>query len=218
MFFNMNNFSEIIYKWCDYEKEVKNHNSWKYRYHLVNCFSKRLITTKWQFIIEEIELSDIINYIIYYKTTPIQHYWKRNWRCPSRNAEYNVLCAIRTFFKYCCIIWLKLKFNWEQIPLFKQDDARREPMLEEDYNLIHYAIRKYAKSEEIRIRDELMVEIPRETWLRKTEITRLKFSDFHNTNRQCRVLVKWNRYETVFYSEKITEKSVILWTTIKCQI
>lgn len=206
MFFNMNNFSNILCNWVDYEKEVRNHNSRKYRYHLINCFYKWLIATKKQFVIEEIELSDIINYLVYYKTTPIKTKCNQNWKYPSRNAEYNVLCAIRTFFKYCCIVWLRLKFNWEQIPLFRQDDAKREPMSEEDYNLLHTAIRKYSKTEEIRIRDELMIEIPWETWLRRTEITRLRFADFHNINRQCRVLVKGNRYETVFYSKKLQNK------------
>ena len=58
---------------------------------------------------------------------------------------------------------MRLKFNREQIPMFKQDEARREPMSNEDFELLHQAIKKYAKSEEIRIRNELMIEIPRET-------------------------------------------------------
>jgi hypothetical protein len=36
-------------------------------------------------------------------------------------------------------------------------------MTEEDYELMHTAIRLFSKSEEIRLRDELMIEIPRET-------------------------------------------------------
>ena len=58
---------------------------------------------------------------------------------------------------------MRLKFNREQIPMFKQDPVKREPMSNEDFELLHQAIRKYSKSEEIRLRDELMIEIPRET-------------------------------------------------------
>ena len=58
---------------------------------------------------------------------------------------------------------MRLKFNREQIPMFKQDPVKREPMSEEDYRLLHVAIKKYSKSEEIKLRDELMIEIPRET-------------------------------------------------------
>jgi site-specific recombinase XerD len=71
---------------------------------------------------------------------------------------------------------------------------------------MHTAIRLFSKSEEIRLRDELMIEIPRETWLRKSEIVRCKFKDFHNENRQFKVLVKWNKYESVFFSEKLQNK------------
>ncbi|MBO7219225.1 MAG: site-specific integrase, partial [Clostridia bacterium] len=206
MFLVMEKFSDILCRRCDYEKEVKNHNSWKYRYHLIHCFGKWLAATKGRFVIEEVELADIINYLVSYKTTPIKTKCNQKGKFPSRNAEYNVLCSIRTFFKFCCIIGLKLKFNWEQIPLFKQDEAKREPMSEADYGLLHAAIRQFSKTKEIRLRDELMIEIPRETGLRRTEITRLRFSDFHNANRQCRVLVKGNRYEAVFYSERLQKK------------
>ncbi len=58
---------------------------------------------------------------------------------------------------------MKMRFNREQIPMFKQEPVKREPMSEEDYQLMHQAIRKFSKSEEIRLRDELMIEIPRET-------------------------------------------------------
>ena len=58
---------------------------------------------------------------------------------------------------------MKLQFNREQIPIFKQDDVKREPMSKEDFQLLHVAIAKYSKSEEIKLRDELMIEIPRET-------------------------------------------------------
>lgn len=205
-FSNMHEFQTTLQERCDYEKEVKNHNSRWYRFCMVRCFFRRLVATERPIIIEEIELSDIINYLIHYKTTPIKTKCHQKWKFPSRNAEYNALCSIRCFFKYCCIIWMRLKFNREQIPMFKQDEARREPMSNEDFELLHQAIRKYSKSEEIRIRDELMIEIPRETWLRRSEIVRLRFADFHNKNRQCRVLVKWNRYESVFYSERLQKK------------
>ena len=205
-FYKMNKFKNTLEMRCDYEKEVRNHSSREYRFCMVRCFRKRLFMKKWDITIEKIELQDIINYLIHYKTTPIEKKCNQKWKFPTRNAEYNVICSIRNFFKYCCIVWMKLKFNREQIPLFKMDEAKREPMSNEDYELLHIAIRKYAKSEEIRIRNELMIEIPRETWLRRSEIVRLKFKDFHNANRQCRVLVKWNRYESVFFSEKLQKK------------
>ena len=200
----MENLIHTLHNRIEFEKEVKNHNSREYRYYIVKRFVERIIW-KWKLIAEDIELNDIINYLVYYKTTPIKRSTNK-WRTPSRNAEYNVVCWLRTFFKYCCVVWKRLKFNREQIPIFKQDDVKRDPMSKEDYELLHQAIRKYSKSEEIRLRDELMIEIPRETWLRKSEIVRCRFKDFHSENRQFKVLVKWNRYEAVFFSEKLQKK------------
>ena len=205
-FLIMNNIQNTFNWRCEYERDLKWHNSRKYRWYFVRSFCKRITMKKWNIDVAEIELSDVIEYAIYYKNTPCNAKWNHLWKYPSKNALYNVICAIRIFFKYCCIMWIRLKFNREQIPLWRTDEARREPMSNEDFELLHQAIRKYAKSEEIRIRDELMIEIPRETWLRRSEISRLTFKDFHSINRQFRVLVKWNRYESVFFSERLQKK------------
>lgn len=201
----MENIFDTLTRWSDYEKEIKNHSSRWYRYALANCFFKRVIA-RWKNSLEEIELIDILDYLVYYRTTPIKRKCHHLWKFPTRNAEYNVVSSLRMFFRFCNLIWLRLKFNREQIPIFKQDDIKRPPMSKEDYNLLHSAIRRYNDKLEIILRDELLFEIPRETGLRRTELTRLKFSDFHNDNRQCRVLVKGNRYESVFYSERLQRK------------
>ena len=200
-FFAMNEFNDVLQQRRDYEENVRNHNSYINRFYIIRNFWKYLVSIKPQFKLEEIELYEIIQYLVYYRT-----HKNCRWTIPSRCAEYNVICAIRCFFKFCNMIWMKMRFNREQIPMFKQEPVKREPMSEEDYQLMHTAIRLFSKSEEIRLRDELMIEIPRETWLRKSEIVRCKFKDFHNENRQFKVLVKWNRYESVFFSEKLQKK------------
>ncbi len=201
MFFAMNEFNDVLQQRRDYEENVRNHNSYINRFYIIRNFWKYLVSIKPQFKLEEIELYEIIQYLVYYRT-----HKNCRWTIPSRSWEYNVICAIRCFFKFCNMIWMKMRFNREQIPMFKQEPVKREPMSEEDYQLMHTAIRLFSKSEEIRLRDELMIEIPRETWLRKSEIVRCKFKDFHNENRQFKVLVKWNRYESVFFSEKLQKK------------
>lgn len=200
-FLIMNEFKDLLQQRCNFERCVRNHTSWINRYYIIRNFWKYFQAIKKRFNIEELELHEIINYLVYYRTTK-----NSRWQIPSRTAEYNVICAIRNFFKFCNILWMKLKFNREQIPMFKQEPVKREPMAEEDYELLHQAIRRYSKSEEIRLRDELMIEIPRETWLRKSEIVRCKFKDFHNPNRQFKVLVKWNKIESVFFSERLQNK------------
>lgn len=201
MFFIMEKFNETLQQRVNYEQNVRNHNSRINRFYMIRSFWRYLTEKNNKFKLEELELYEIIAYLVYYRTTK-----NSRWQIPSRTAEYNVICAIRNFFKFCNIIGMKLRFNREQIPMFKQEPIKREPMSEEDYDLLHTAIRLYSKSEEIRLRDELMIEIPRETWLRKSEIVRCRFKDFHNSNRQFKVLVKWNKYESVFFSEKLQKK------------
>lgn len=197
----MNNFNDVLQQRKNYELNVRNHNSRENRYYIIRNLWKYFFSIKKDFNIEELELYEIISYLVYYRTTK-----NCRWTLPTRSAEYNVICAIRNFFKFCNILWMKLRFNREQIPMFKQEPVKREPMSEEDYELLHKAIKLYSKSEEIRLRNELMIEIPRETWLRKSEIVRCRFKDFHNENRQFKVLVKWNKYESVFFSEKLQKK------------
>ena len=201
VFLMMTDFNDILQQRRDYEQNVRNHSSWINRFYIIRNFFKYFISRKKNFNLERLQLYEIINYLVYYRTTK-----NSKWQIPSRTAEYNVICAIRNFFKYCNVMWMRLKFNREQIPMFKQEPVKRDPMSEEDYRLLHIAIKKYSKSEEIRLRDELMIEIPRETWLRKSELVRCRFKDFHNTNRQFKILVKWNKYESVFFSEKLQKK------------
>ena len=202
----MHKITDTIEARTTYERDVRNHASRSYRSYMLKNFWKRIIPTKNKTNIEEIELTDVLEYVVYYKTTPMKNTWHKIWTFPTRNAEYNVISAIRCLFRYCNVVWMKLQFNREQIPIFKQDDVKREPMSKEDFQSLHVAIAKYSKSEEIKLRDELMIEIPRETWLRRAEIVQLRFSDFHNANRQFRVVVKWNRLESVFFSKELQKK------------
>ena len=88
------------------------------------------------------------------------------------------------------------------------DDIKREPMKKEDYEILHQAPLLYndLDRQDIILRDQLLFEIPRETWLRRAELSRLKFEYFHNENRQFQIEVKWGRYESVFFSEALRRK------------
>jgi hypothetical protein len=67
------------------------------------------------------------------------------------------------FCKFLNIIGYKLKFNWEQIPMYKCPDKKREPMRKEDYEKLREAPYVYADSYLEAVRDELLIDIPRET-------------------------------------------------------
>lgn len=204
----MNELSQLLFDFIDYEKNIKNRSLCHVRYYYhIRKLNNYIITIKWNISPEEIEISDILQYLNYYKTKKSTT-WPNLWKYPSRNALYNNIVSIRMFFKYLTLIWRKLRFNREQIPIFRMDEVQREPMSKEDYELLKQATIIYNKSDrlDIILRDQLLFEIPRETGLRRDEIVRCRFEDFYNQNRQFKILVKWGRYENVFFSERLRNK------------
>lgn len=197
----------LILQYRDFERDVLNH--WTIcisKYYHLRKLELYLKEKKWDFTIYDIELQDILSFITKLKTTPIANRWHKNGKYLCEGSIFIYLCDIRMFFKYLNILWYKLKFNWEQIPIYKCPDKKREPMNKGDYEKLRIAPLLYADSYLEWIRDQLLIDIPRETWLRRAEIVRLKFEDFHQNGRQFQVLVKWGRYENVFVSEQLKNR------------
>ena len=179
---------------------------WESRYYMLKKLYEFLLFTKGKdFTIYDIELQDILSFITKVKTTPITT-WHKVGKYPSPSAIYNYLCCMRMFFKYLNLRGFKLNLNWEQIPIYNCPDKKREPMTKQDYEILRQAPLLYAENELEWIRDQLLIDIPWETWLRRAEIVRVKFEDFHSSNRQFQVLVKWWRYENVFFSEWLRQR------------
>ena len=204
-FFKMN---EYILQYINYDRNVLNHNQIREcRYYELKKMHEYFLFKKWiEYRIEDIELNDIVDFVSQLRTTPITNWWNRLWKYLSDSSVYNYLVSIRMFFKYVSTIWIRTRFNREQIPIFRCPDKKREPMTETEYRILRQAPLLYADSTLEWIRDELLIVIPRETWLRRAEIVRIRFEDFHHKNRQFQVLVKWWRYESVFFSESLRQK------------
>lgn len=205
----MKNILEAINNFVNFYQNLKSESLIYKRYYYHNKkLYEYLILKKWNWIgIEDIELVDVLNFFNYYKTSKTTT-WPRKWELPTRNSLYNMVVSVRMFFRYLAMIGLKLKFNWEQIPIFRMEDIKREPMSKEDYEILRQAPILYHDPDrkDIILRDQLIFDIPRETWLRRAELVQLKFEDFHNENRQFKILVKWWRYESVFFSESLQKK------------
>lgn len=198
---------ELINQYTNYERDVMNHSLiWESRYYTLKRFNAFLIKKyNGGYTVFDVKLQDILDFITHEKHTPITTGHK-HWKYPWPSAIFNKIVAIRMFFKYLNMIWEKISFNWEQIPMYKMPDKKREPMKKEDYEKLRVAPYLYADSYLEAVRDELLIEIPWETWLRRAEIVRVKFEDFKNENRQFQILVKGWRYENVFFSEWLRKK------------
>lgn len=204
----MNKFIELLLQYIDYEKNIVNHSSvYERHYYHIKKLNEYLLMVKWiGYQIIDIQLTDILNFIAKYRVSKMNT-WPNIGKYPSRNAQYNFIVSCRMFFKYLTLIWEKLSFRWEQIPISKMEDKVRQPMNKSDYELLLQAPLIYnSDRKDIILRDQLLFEIPRETGLRRNEIVRCRFRDFHNENRQFKILVKWGRYENVFFSKKLQQK------------
>ena len=200
--------NELILQYADYEKNVLNHSYVRQRkYYSLRKLDLFLRERRWKdFTVYDIELQDILAFITRLKSTPITCGWNKHWDYPEASTIFNCICSVRMFFKYLNIIWYKLKFNREEIPIYKMPEKRREPMKKEDYEKLRMAPLLYADNYLEWLRDQLLIDIPRETWLRRAEIIRIKFEDFHTDRRQFQILVKWWRYENVFVPENLKKR------------
>jgi len=178
----------------------------RYICHLRRLY-KYLVRVKWlEFKLEDIKLQDIIDFISEVKTTPITAWWNKYWKYITKNSLHGWIVSIRMFFKYVSILWYKLWFNREQIPIFRMEEKKRSPMENEDYELLRQAPILYEEDSLIAQRNQLLIDIPRETGLRRCEIVRCKFKDFHNSNRQFRIEWKWGSFWLVFFSVELQRK------------
>lgn len=199
--------NEYLLNFINYDRNVLNHVRRQNKYYLLKKMNEYFLYKKWiDYKIQDIELKDIIEFISQLRTTPISRWWNRRWKYLSDWTIFNKLVSIRMFFKYLNIIWVETKINREQIPIYHYPENKREPMSDSEYQILRQATLLYADSTIEWLRDELLIMIPRETWLRRAEIVRVRFEDFHKNTRQFQVLVKWWRYESVFFSESLRDK------------
>lgn len=196
-FFTMRN---IIYDFLQYAKDilyrsqdVLNH----YRYDLLNLEQFLLFkhaTTKVN--IEEITMQECIQRIENYKEN----------RKVSKNTLSWKATSMKQFFKYCSTMWYKLKFNIEQLPNIKKERKPYDMMKKSEYEIFIQAPLFYEEKEIIAERNQLLIEIPYKTWLRRSEILRCKFEHFKSENRQFQILWKWWYYDRVFFTDDLWKK------------
>lgn len=190
----------IIYDFLQYSKDINyrsndvlNH----YKYDLLNLeqflLFKHATTT---INIEEIKMVDCVQWIEHYK----------NNRKVAKNTLSWKANSMKQFFKYCCMMWYKLQFNIEQLPNIKKEKKPYDMMKKSEYQIFIQAPLRYEEKEIIAERNQLLIEIPYRTWLRRAEILRCKFEHFHSENRQFQILWKGWYFDWVFFTDDLWKK------------
>ena len=198
----------LIQNYCSYAlntlgrtQEVVNHH-----YYNLLQFSERIKFHKWYWItVEKIELKDCFDFIAYYRTTPIQS-WPNKGKLPSQNTLCEKTKSLRKFFEYLKIIGLNT-LNREGIPKLQKTRDTIDMMKPQEYQVLHQAPLLYEDKEILKLRNQLLIEIPYTTWLRRSEILRCTFEGFESPNRQFDILGKWGYIDAVFFTEELRWKA-----------
>lgn len=190
----------LIYDFLQYSRDIDFRTDQvilHYKYDLLN-FRKYLLYRyhKQEINVEEVTMQDCILFIEHYKKV--------------RNASKNTLSWLATsnrkFFKYLASLWYKIQFNVEQLPIIKKERKPFDMMQRNEYDTFIQAPLIYEEKPILAERNQLLIEIPYKTWLRRAEILRCRFSHFHNENRQFQILWKGWYYDRVFFTEELRSK------------
>lgn len=191
---------KLIYDFLQYSKDIQNKTDsviTHYKYDLLNFRTWILYIKKQQEInVEEITMQECIMRIEHYKEV----------RNATRNTLSNLATSNRQFFKYVSSLWYKIQFNIEQLPIIKKERKPFDMMQRNEYDTFIQAPLIYEEKEIIAERNQLLIEIPYKTWLRRSEILRCRFEHFRNENRQFQILWKGWYYDRVFFTEELRKK------------
>lgn len=173
LFYLIPNFLEYAKDYRSLSDDVVNH----YYYDLKSFreyISHRKKTTKTK--IEDIAINDVLSYIQTKKMTKITK-WKFIWQFPKINTICNIRNSIHAFFVRCRIMDIQC-LNPEWIPKIKKEYSRLNYLEDNEFKILLDCPRAIHTNKLAILRNELMLEVPYFTGLRRSEILQL--------NKECK--------------------------------
>ena len=205
--FSFSKMKDLIQKYCFYAKETLNRSTDVVTHHYYNLlqFNEYVSVKKGMLTnINDVAVSDCLDFIAYYRTTPIQ-YWPNKGKLPSQNTLCEKVKSLRVFFEYLNIVGLST-LNRQAIPKLKKTRDTIDMMKAVEYTTFIQAPLFYENKEIIQLRNQLLIEIPYTTWLRRSEVLRCTFEGFESPNRQFNILGKGGYIDAVFFTEELRWK------------
>lgn len=195
-----------IPKFIVYQKDVLNRSNDVVKHHNYNMLQfKTFIQYRYNDSLvtpERVTLEDCMDYISVYRTAKITN-WPHKGQLPKHNTIVEKAKTLRVFFARCNMMWITCKFNWESIPKLTKDHSRLDWMKSEEYQIFRQAPLFYEENKIIAMRNQLLVDVPYNTGLRRAEILRCKFEYFHSPKRQFEIIWKGWYVDAVCFTEKL---------------
>ena len=197
----------LIKDYCNYAKNTlwRSEDVVVHHYYNLNQFYEYISLRKgFALSLDTIEVKDCLDFIAYYRITPIQ-YWPNKGKLPSQNTLCEKVKSLRVFFEYLNVVGLST-LNRQAIPKLKKTRDTIDMMKPQEYQVLHQAPLLYEDKEILKLRNQLLIELPYTTWLRRSEMLRCTFEGFESPNRQFDVLGKWGYIDAVFFTEELRWK------------
>lgn len=201
---------KIINDYLSYEKNILNRWEWVIRTKkaVLEQFYTYLCGQYWDVIqVEKISVQDCILFLEYYKSSIITRNWWSKWKHPQHNTCVEKMKNLKIFFEYLKM----LKYNTlnpKLLPKMKKEHKEWKICSDYEYFTLRNAMTTNERDRFVWLRNQLLLDIPYHTWLRRSEIVRCKFSDFKSENNQFQIKRKWWHIDSVFFSDKI--KNLVL--------
>ena len=151
--------------------------------------------------VRDISFNDCRDYVDWYKKTPIT-IGNNKWNLPKWNTIVEYVKTIRAFLSY----QQKLNnTNWdiELFPALKKERGFRDCVSKEEYLTLRQWFIDFAFNFTTALRNQTLIDIAYHTWLRRSELLRLRFSDFDSPYMQFEIKRKWGYIDPVIFSEKL---------------
>lgn len=194
----------LLKEYCYYSKYTLNRTDEVVNHHYYNIkqFIEYVRSYKGMLIQQEdINLKDCLDFLAHYRQSKIQ-----NWPNKGKNPTQNTICekskSLRVFFQYLRAVGYKW-FNREMIPKLQKTRDTIDMIKPEEYEILRQAPLRYEDKPILALRNQLLIDIPYNTGLRRSEILRCTFEWFHSPNRQFNILGKWGYIDAVFFTEEL---------------
>lgn len=197
----------LIKEYCNYAKNVlwRTDDVVNHHYYNLNQFYEFVALEQGFWVhIDQVTLKHCLDFLSHYRTTPIQ-YWPNLGKLPKQNTICEKSKSLRVFFEYVRAVghpW----FNREMLPKLKKTRETIDMIKPEEYQIFRQAPLRYEDKPILAMRNQLIIDIPYLMWLRRAEILRCTFENFHSPNRQFNILGKWWYIDPTFFTEELRDQ------------
>ena len=161
--------------------------------------------------VRDISFSCCKEYVKWYKETPIT-VGVNKWNLPKWNSIVEYVKTIRAFLSYQQKLG-NTTWNIELFPALKKERGLRDCVSKEEYLTLRQWFFDYAFNLTTALRNQILIDIAYYTWLRRSELLNLRFSNFDSPYFQFEIIRKWGYIDPVIFSDKI-KINVLLYKTM----